>query len=494
MSSRRSAVNTTGRTQDDTGILDTEMLKFASVRVPLAVSFGLAPVLISSVLYVSTFSFITQIIVGVFAGLIGMFVFQLFETHRSTVRRQKTLQIAQMSELTHDDVGRLLPEPKSFPDWVSITEFGKVEWLNKQMDIIWPFLDKAISDMLKAQLQPTLNQYASGVIQKFTLQNLTLGRKAPRFDGIKVSAGQEDETVLETMFQWTPESENLVLKIEVTGPDFKVKVTDIHVSGTLIFIMKPLLEQVPPFGAVLVSFTEAPDVDFNLKFLGGSIDAVPGVEKFIDDAIRTALIDSMVWPCRIVVPVAPGDWSYLELHPIAELDFTLIEVQDVMKTDIVGKSDPFCIFYVRQKNDKTKRSSTKKNKKSATWNEDFTLEVEDRDLQKLTVRLMDDESLEKAQYVGSAEYKISNLKPGVAEDIWLDMVENPHSSSPQQPRGRVHLMITYKPLSDADPSREAVNKAQHDATVPNPEKESPKKESPEEVPTSSPPLADEPHS
>lgn len=60
---------------------------------------------------------------------------------------------------------------------------------------------------------------------------------------------------------------------------------------------------------------------------------------------------------------------------MAELDVTLIEAQDIMKTDVIGKSDPFCMFYVRQKADKIKKSSTKKNKKSAVWNEGFVLEV-----------------------------------------------------------------------------------------------------------------------
>jgi Ca2+-dependent lipid-binding protein len=66
---------------------------------------------------------------------------------------------------------------------------------------------------------------------------------------------------------------------------------------------------------------------------------------------------------------------HLELHPVAELDVTLIEIQDVMKTDVIGRADPFCMFFVRQKADKIKRSSTKKNKKTAVWNEGFIIEV-----------------------------------------------------------------------------------------------------------------------
>lgn len=89
MASRKPTLNTTGKTQDDAGILDNEMLRFANVRVPLAMSFGLLPIGISSLLYVATFSFKSQVVIGVLAGLIGMFAFQLHEVHRSTVRRQK---------------------------------------------------------------------------------------------------------------------------------------------------------------------------------------------------------------------------------------------------------------------------------------------------------------------------------------------------------------------------------------------------------------------
>lgn len=92
MASKRATLNTTGKTQDDTGILDSEMLKFASVRVPLAMSFALLPVLISSLLYVSTFSFKSQVFIGGFSGVLGVFAFQLFEVHRSTVRRHKVWQ------------------------------------------------------------------------------------------------------------------------------------------------------------------------------------------------------------------------------------------------------------------------------------------------------------------------------------------------------------------------------------------------------------------
>lgn len=83
------------------------------------------------------------------------------------------------------------------------------------------------------------------------------------------------------------------------------------------------------------------------------------------------------------------------------------------------------------------------------------------------------------------------MKPGVSEDVWLDMVENPQSSSQQASRGRIHLLIIYKPLPETDPRREAVNKSQHDDGTLSIPKDSPKKLSPDEP--RSPHLGDEPH-
>ncbi|KAL3689291.1 hypothetical protein R1sor_015600 [Riccia sorocarpa] len=472
MASRKASIVTTGRTEDDTGILNKEMLKYSSVRVPIATSAALLPFIISGTLWVSTFSPLAQFMLGVTFGVIAIFALHIFEIHRSTVRRHKALQVAQLAELQPEDVKRLLQADVN-PSWVSFHEFEKVEWLNKLMDEVWPFLDKAVSGMLLEQIEPILEQYAFGVIQKLILKNLTLGTRAPRFEGVKVTEGAIDENVIETQFQWDLDHENLVVKIKSTGPDFEVKVKDLHVSGILKFILKPLMEEVPGFGAVLVSFAEPqPDLDFNLKFLGGDLGALPGVDKLIDDSIRMALMDTLVWPCRIVVPVAEGDFSFLDLRPVGHLDVTLVEARDIMKLDVVGKSDPFVMLYVRQKADKIKRSSTKNNKKHATWNEGFILEVEDPQSQSLTVRLMDEEAVEKADYIGSALYKIANMKPGVPVDVWLDMLVDPQSKISSSPRGKVHLIMVYKPIeskkeenaeANEEKARETVSKSANDS-------------------------------
>lgn len=149
-----------------------------------------------------------------------------------------------------------------------------------------------------------------------------------------------------------------------------------------------------------------------------------GFMSFIQNSIRTALMDSLVWPSRIVVPMIPGGdfrymsnyfynlyscihprlnnfvefsvamsdfsacrsfhhqfdfWigccSFLELHPVGELEVKLIEAKNIKNTDLIGKADPFVTLFVRQTKDKVKRSTSKSNTLRPVWNEDFKIEV-----------------------------------------------------------------------------------------------------------------------
>jgi Ca2+-dependent lipid-binding protein len=316
------------------------------------------------------------------------------------------------------------------------------------MTKLWPYIDQAASDLIKQKVQPILDQYAMGIIQKLELKEVAFGNKAPQIMGVRLTPGLEDETVLEIKILWQTEKEGVTLSVDLPGPNYKVQLKNWHLEGTAKLIFKPLTGTIPGFGAVLVSLTEPPDFDFDLKFLGGDIGAVPGLEKMIDNSIRTALMDSLVWPSRSVVPMIPGgDFSFLELHPVGELDVELIEAKNIKNTDVLGKADPFVVLYVRQTKDKTKRSKSKNNTLKPVWNEKFKLEVEDPEYQKLTLRLMDDESVEKSEYIGTAQLSIKEFQPHHETELWCDVLEDPESHAPDQIRGSLHLKVTWNPYS-----------------------------------------------
>ncbi|XP_024367897.1 synaptotagmin-5 isoform X2 [Physcomitrium patens] len=424
------------------------MLKNPRNRMYLATLVAATPFMISFTFYVSQFSFFGQFVIGICCGLCLQGVYMLYSLHRKHQRKRKTLQVAQMAILEENQLKILLPTQEAFPRWISFTDFEKVEWLNDTLTKLWPYIDQAASSLIKEKVQPILDQYAMGIIQKLELKQVAFGNKAPQVTGVRLSEGLEDETVLEIKILWETSQEGVVLSVDFPGPNYTVKLKNWFLEGTAKLIFKPLTGTIPGFGAVLVSLTEPPEFDFDLKFLGGDVGMVPGVEKMIDNSIRTALMDSLVWPSRIVVPMIPGgDFSFLELHPVGELEVKLIEAKNIKNTDLIGKADPFVTLFVRQTKDKVKRSTSKSNTLRPVWNEDFKIEVEDPESQALTLRLMDDESVQKSEYIGTVQLAIKEFEPHVKKELWCDVLEDPESHATDQIRGSIHVIVTYIPYT-----------------------------------------------
>ena len=53
----------------------------------------------------------------------------------------------------------------------------------------------------------------------------------------------------------------------------------------------------------------------------------------------------LLWPSRMVFPIMEGDFRDLEFLPTGVLTVTIIEATGLMKTDIIGNSDPFIFVY-----------------------------------------------------------------------------------------------------------------------------------------------------
>lgn len=396
--------------------------------------------------WVASINGLYRVLVGILAGFISVAILHFTQRFRKQCRFRKAVASALMTRLTAEELRRLVPEYAT--NGVSFTNFEKVEWLNKELGVVWPFLAEAMSYLLKENLQPILDDYRMGFVEHLTVRSLVLGQRSPQFGGARVLEGGDNEVTLEALFSWQCEKEEVLIDINTYGPNFSLKIKDIYISGTLKLLFKPLKEQLPGFGAIVVSLLEDPDMGFNIKVLGGDVKALPGVYEIIDSTIRTAVLDVLVWPSRYVYPVLAGDYSYLELRPVGILDVSLIEATDLMNTDILGKSDPFALLFVRLKTERIKRSSTKKNTLHPVWNEGFYIEVDDPYYQSLTIRLMDEETLEKAEYIGAAKFPLKELKPNEPKELWLDLVYNLKVSTPEKSRGKVHLLVIYKPYEE----------------------------------------------
>ncbi|KAI5080729.1 hypothetical protein GOP47_0003912 [Adiantum capillus-veneris] len=325
----------------------------------------------------------------------------------------------------------------------------KASWLNQELKRIWPFVDKAASLLLKTLLEPILEQYKPSVFTSLKFQKFTLGTVAPQFGGVRVVASNIGEIVLEVAIQWDG-NPSIILAVEpVMGITLPVQVKDVAFTGTFRLMFKPFINEVPGFGAVVYSLQEIEKFDLKLKIVGGDVTSFPGLEGVIEGTIRAAVEDSMLWPARNIIPIVPGDYRDLELRVMGILEVKVVQAKDLKNKDIIGKSDPFARVFIRRISNRVKKTKTINNDIDPIWNEHFKLEVEDLATQKLTIEVLDDEGLQAAQLIGSAQIDLKNLEPEAFEDIWAPLYKaSKKHQSLATTRGEVHLELIYHSLDD----------------------------------------------
>ncbi|XP_012857724.1 PREDICTED: synaptotagmin-4-like [Erythranthe guttata] len=383
--------------------------------------------------------FVVGYILGFALGFGLMVGFARYQNTRSKSRTDLAAAVAALSRMTVQDSRKLLPD-QFYPSWL-------VNWLNHLIEKIWPYVDEAASEIIRSSVEPILEQYRPAVLASLKFSKLTLGTVAPQFTGFTIIEGEPKEIVMELDLQWDG-NPNIVLDIKTrVGVALPIQVKNIGFTGVFRLIFKPLVDEIPCFGAVCYSLREKRNLDFTLKVVGGDISSIPGISTALEDTIRDAIEDSITWPVRKIIPIIPGDYSYLELKPVGILEVKLIEAKELTNKDVIGKSDPFAKIFIRPLRDRTKTSKTKDNQINPIWNEHFEFEVEDVVTQNLTIKIYDDEGIQAAELIGCAQMPLRQLEPGKVKDVWLKLVKDLEIQRDNKNRGQVHLELLYCPMS-----------------------------------------------
>ncbi|XP_024190103.1 synaptotagmin-5-like [Rosa chinensis] len=233
-----------------------------------------------------------------------------------------------------------------------------------------------------------------------------------------------DSVTLELEMQWDGNPSIILAINTLLGVSLPVQVKDIGFTGVFRLIFKPLVDQFPCFGAVSFSCF------------------IPGLQDQLEGTIRDAIEDSITWPVRKVITILPGDYSDLELKTVGILEVKLVQAKELTNKDVVGKSDPYALLYVRPLKDRMRKSRTINNDLSPIWNEHFEFVVEDESTQHLVVKIFDDEA---SELIGCAQVQLSELQPGKVKDVWLTLVKSLEVQRDNKKRGQVHLELLYVP-------------------------------------------------
>lgn len=388
--------------------------------------------------------FVFGVVVGIIVGLAIIIAFVRSENSRSARRSQLATTIAAFARMTVEDSRKLLPS-QFYPSWVVFSNRQKLTWLNSHLTKIWPYVNEAASELIKTSAEPILEEYRPMVLSALKFSKFTLGTVAPQFTGVSIIEDGGDGVTMELEVQWDG-NPSIILDIKtLVGLALPVQVKNVGFTGVFRLIFKPLVNEFPGFGAVCYSLRQKKNLDFTLKVIGGDISTIPGLYDAIEGAIRDAVEDSITWPVRKIVPILPGDYSDLELKPVGILEVKLVQAKELTNKDLIGKSDPYAVLYVRPLRNRTKKSKTINNDLNPIWNEHFEFIVEDASTQHLFVKLYDDEGLQSSELIGCTDIKLSELEPGKVKDVWLKLVKDLEIQRDNKNRGQVHLELLYCP-------------------------------------------------
>ncbi|CAK9148303.1 unnamed protein product [Ilex paraguariensis] len=386
--------------------------------------------------------------IGITIGLvIGYYLFIYF--HPTDV---KDPDICPLVEQGSQTVQQLLPE---IPLWVKNPDYDRVDWLNKFIEYMWPYLDKAICKTAKKIAEPIIaEQIPKYKIESVEFEALTLGCLPPTFQGMKVYITEEKELIMEPALKWAG-NPNIIVAVKAFGLKATVQVVDFQVFASPRITLKPLVPSFPCFAKILVSLMERPHVDFGLKVLGADAMSIPGLYRFVQELIKDQVANMYLWPKTLEVPIM--DPAKAMKRPVGILSVKVLRAMKLKKKDLLGASDPYVKLKLTEDKLPSKKTNVKHKNLNPEWNEEFNFVVKDPESQALEVVIYDWEQVGKHEKMGLNAIPLKELTPDEPKVMTLDLLKtmDPNDVQNEKSRGQIVVEVIYKPFRGDEISNES---------------------------------------
>ncbi|KAJ8505208.1 hypothetical protein OPV22_006094 [Ensete ventricosum] len=381
--------------------------------------------------------------IGIAVGLvIGYYLFIYFQP-----TDVKDPEIRPLFEQDAKSLEHMFPE---IPLWVKNPDFDRIDWLNKFLEYMWPYLDKAICKTAKEIAKPIIAENtAKFKIDSVEFETLTLGTLPPTFQGMKVYTTDEKELIMEPSLKWAG-NPNVTVVVKAFGLKASAQVIDLQVFAIPRITLKPLVPNFPCFARILVSLMEKPHVDFGLKLLGADLMSIPGLYRFVQETIKKQVANMYLWPKTLEVVIM--DPTRALKKPTGILNVNVVRAYKLKKKDLLGKSDPYVKLKLSDDNLPSKKTTVKRSNLNPEWNEEFKLVVKEPESQALEFSVYDWEQVGKHDKMGVNTVPLKDLTPDETKSLTLDLLKNLDPNDPQndKSRGQIVLEVTYRPFKEGE--------------------------------------------
>ncbi|KAM6989400.1 extended synaptotagmin-2-A isoform 1-T1 [Tautogolabrus adspersus] len=325
------------------------------------------------------------------------------------------------------------------PPWVHYPDVERVEWLNKTVKQMWPFICQFVDKLFRDTIEPAVKA-ANPHLSSFCFTKIDMGDKPPRVNGVKVYTENVDkrQVIMDMQVSFVGNTE---IDVDIKKYYCRAGIKSIQLHGTMRVVMEPLLGDMPLIGALSVFFLKKPLLDINWTGLTNMLD-IPGVNGLCDNIIQDIIYSFVVLPNRITIPLV-GEAQLAQLRfpmPKGLLRIHFIEAQDLLGKDkflgglIKGKSDPYGVIQIGTQLFQSKVIHETVHPK---WNEVYEALVYDLSGQNVEIELFDEDT-DKDDFLGNLIIDIAELEKEQKVDEWFDLDD--------VDTGKLHLKLEWLSL------------------------------------------------
>uniref|UniRef100_A0A674ALD3 Extended synaptotagmin 2 n=1 Tax=Salmo trutta TaxID=8032 RepID=A0A674ALD3_SALTR len=306
------------------------------------------------------------------------------------------------------------------PPWVHFPDVERVEWLNKTVKQMWPYICQFVDKLFRETIEPAVKG-ANAHLSSFCFTKIDMGDKPLRVNGVKVYTENVDkrQIIMDLEISFVGNTE---IDVDIKKYYCRAGIKSIQLHGVLRVVMEPLLGDMPLIGALSVFFLK---------------------NGLCDNLIQDIIYSYLVLPNRITIPLV-GEAQLAQLRfpiPKGVLRIHFLEAQDLLGKDkflgglIKGKSDPYGVLHI---GNQLFQSKVVKENIHPKWNEVYeALVYEHSGPQNLEIELFDEDT-DQDDFLGSLLIDVAELQKEQKVDEWFVMEE--------VNTGKLHLKLEWLSL------------------------------------------------
>ncbi|CAN6479428.1 unnamed protein product [Victoria cruziana] len=163
--------------------------------------------------------------------------------------------------------------------------------------------------------------------------------------------------------------------------------------------------------------------------------------------IKDQIASLYLWPKILEIPIL--DMSSVAIKkPVGILHVKVVKAVNLLKMDILGKSDPYVKMKLSGERLPAKKTTVKMRNLNPVWNEQFRLIVKDPKCQVLELHVFDWEKVGFHDKLGMQVVPLSLLVPNEKREFTLDLLKSLNTNDPhnKRNRGQITLELDFVPF------------------------------------------------